>query len=423
MAAYNEPGRRALAERPRTLVTVFGVLTVVGVLLGGPGRAAAQRIGIRSGPPPANVYGKHCLGDQEQKLLLEHYVVGSINPLGLENQLRLSVCTPLLEKPGLLYDFTNFEFGLANYVSPTHVHGGLFGAVTPLSFITLKAEVTGFYIWPIGLTFPGAGVTPLLDQDTCTATYDDNVPPKDPVPGAPPQPQATNGYGVRALLGAALQGSVPFGKRLDLLLFNGFNSEFWRYNTDKCIFVARRDVGIRGSGAWILANTSVLAFAIKVHPNHTIRIGATNDLVYTPDNGYLGNVAAGLISYGVSNLRNLAKSFAVFVRAGTFTHGFRHIGPNPINHANAIQPPGAVTLAIGLDITYELAKRKTRRANEKDLQAVPPAPPAAPETPGQAPGPAPGQTPALGEPPGPVPTGSPQNPSTPAEPTPTGEAR
>ena len=417
MAAHKEPFRRAAASRPGGLAAFFGLITVVGVALCCPGRALAQRIGLRSGPPPSTVLGKHCLGDQEQKLLLNHYTVGSINPLGLENQLRLSVCTPFVEKPGLLFDFTNFEFGLANYISPTHVHGGIYGAVTPLSFITLKAEVTGFYIWPIGLTFPGAGVTPLLDQDTCTATYDDNVPPKDPVPGAPPTPQASNGYGVRALLGAALQGSVPFGKRLDLLLFNGFNSEYWRYSNDKCIFVARRDVGIRGSGAWILANTAVVALAIKVHPNHTIRIGATDDLVYTPDNGYLGNVAAGLISYGVSNLRNLAKSFALFVRAGTFTHGFRHIGPNPANHLNPIQPPGAVTLAIGLDVTYELAKRKTRRAAQMELQAA--QPPAAETAPAAA---TPAATP--GEATGPAPTGSPQNPTTPAEPTPpTGEAR
>lgn len=414
MAADKEPSRRASASRPRALAVFLGLIAVVGVSLGSPGRAVAQRVGLRSGPPSTSILGKHCLGDQEQKLLLNHYTVGSINPLGLENQLRLSVCTPFVEKPGLLFDFTNFEFGIANYISPTHVHGGIYGSVTPLSFISLKAEVTGFYIWPIGLTFPGAGVTPLLDQTTCTATYDDNVPPKDPVPGAPPQPQASNGYGVRALLGAALQGSVPLGKRLDLLLFNGFNSEYWRYSTDQCIFVARRDVGIQGSGAWILANTAVLAFAIKVHPNHTIRIGATDDLVYTPANGYLGNVAAGLISYGVSNLRNLAKSFALFVRAGTFTHGFRHIGPNPANHANPIQPPGAVTLAIGLDVTYELTKRKTRRATEMDLQTA--QPPAAEVAPPPAAQPS-------AEVPGPVPTGSPQNPTTPAQPTPTGEAR
>lgn len=387
----------------RLVIAVAAIATLLGE-----GGAEAQRLGLRSNPPPNLVTGKHCLGDQEQKLILEHYLVGAINPLGLENQLRLSVCTPFVEKPGLLFDFTNFEFGVANYISPTHVHGGIFGALTPLSFLTLRAEVTAFYIWPLGSVFPGAGVIPLANQDTCAASYDDIYPPTDPSSSAPPNPTASNGYGVRTLLGAALQGAVPLGKRLDLLLFNGFNAEYWRYNTDQCVFVARRDVGIRGSGSWILANTSVLAFSIKVHPNHTIRVGASNDLVYTPGNEYLGNIAAGLIAYGVNNLRNLAKSFALFIRVGTFTHGFRKDGPFPQNHANPPQAPGAITLAAGLDITYELAKRPTRRmaamieqnqpVQQSPNEAAPSegAPPAA-SAPGGAGGPA--TDPAAGPPP------------------------
>jgi hypothetical protein len=233
----------------------------------------------------------------------------------------------------------------------------LFGALTPLSILTVKAEVTGFYIWPLGTVFPGAGVFPLADQTTCTASYKGDLYPDTPSTTPP-----TNGYGVRALLGASLQGSVPFGKRLDLLIYNGFAAEYWRYNTDQCVFVARRDVGIHGSGDWLVANTSVLALAIKITPNHFVRVGATNDLVYTPFNGYLGNVVAGLLSYGINNLRGLAKAFSFFIRVGTFTNGYR-MGQG-------------ITLAGGLDVTYELAKRPTRRVLQmtQDAAAAPPAP-------------------------------------------------
>jgi hypothetical protein len=31
--------------------------------------------------------GKHCLDEQKRKLMLEHFMGGSINPLGIENQL------------------------------------------------------------------------------------------------------------------------------------------------------------------------------------------------------------------------------------------------------------------------------------------------------------------------------------------------
>ena len=394
--ASTEPTRRQAKAWPAWLAQgkVLALLTIAGVALISEGSAAAQRIGIRSGPPPTATLGKHCLGDQEQKLTLEHYMVGGINPLGLENQLRLALCTPFVEKPGLLYDFTNFEFGLANYISPTHVHGGLFGALTPLSILTLKAEVTGFYIWPLGSVFPGAGVFPLADQTTCTASYTNDLYPPAGVQGPP----TSDGYGIRTLLGASLQGSVPLGKRLDLLAYNGFNAEYWRYNTDKCIFVARRDVGIHGSGDWILANTSVLALAIKITPNHTLRIGATNDLVYTPFNGYLGNVAAGLISFGMNNLRNLAKAFAVFIRLGGFTSGFR-VGTG-------------MTLAGGLDVTYELAKRPTRRAAQINSE-TPPAPDPALATPPSDPS----------APPPPVVTPDPSAPAGTAAPAPAGDAR
>jgi hypothetical protein len=374
-------------------------------LFGAEGLAAAQRVGLRDTPPARR--GKHCLGDQDQKLILEHYVAGSINPLGLENQLRLSLCTPLIETPGLLYDFTNVEFGLANYISPTHVHGGDFGTNTPKSFLTLKAEVTGFFIWPLGDIFPGAGVIGLRDPG-CRVYYDDIYGPKDPSVSFNAPTDPSSGFGVRTLLGAALQGAVPLHRRLDLLVYNGFNSEYWRYNTDQCVYVARRDVGIHGSGDWILANTAVLALAIKVHPNHTIRVGATDDLVYTPSNGYLGNLAAGLISYGVDNLRGLARSFAFFVRLGTFTNGFRKDGPIPDNHcavtaANPTPMPCAagvmlpamptsgtslLTIALGLDVYYELTKRPTRRSAQIPLPGAEPSAPAKPSEPAVEPTPA-----------------------------------
>mgnify|MGYP000160837177 CR=1 FL=1 len=109
-------------------------------------RATAGSIGSR---------GKHCLDEQKNKLLLEHFMGGSINPLGIENQLVLTYCTPFIEKPGILFDFTKLEFGLANYISPTHIHVGPTVRFAPLSFLILRAELTGFYIWPIPLQ--GAG--------------------------------------------------------------------------------------------------------------------------------------------------------------------------------------------------------------------------------------------------------------------------
>jgi hypothetical protein len=319
-------------------ISLLAAAVVAAVTL--PQVASAQRLNVKPSMSNGSLSrGKHCLGEQRQKLTLEHYMAGSINPLGIENQLRVSVCTPLIEKPGLLFDFSNVDAGFVNYISPTHIHGGFFANVSPLSILTLKAEVTSFYIWPIPLQ--GAGFIRVGDYNDFTLAK------LSPAVGSPEA--ATSMYGIRTLLGAALQGSVPLGKKLDILVYNGFSAEFWRVNSDSYYYAARRDAILKGSGDWALSNTTVLALAINVNANHTVRVGATNDLVYVPGSGYLGNVTAGLVSYGVKNLRNLAKAFALFLRVGTFTsHAFRQ----------------GITLAAGLDVTYELASRPTRRVRE-----------------------------------------------------------
>ena len=169
-------------------------------------RATAGSIGSR---------GKHCLDEQKNKLLLEHFMGGSINPLGIENQLVLTYCTPFIEKPGILFDFTKLEFGLANYISPTHIHVGPTVRFAPLSFLILRAELTGFYIWPIPLQ--GAGFI-------MTKGYDDFN--KETV--SPKLGEATDMSGLRIALGVTLQGALPLGRYVDVLIVNGLTGEFWR---------------------------------------------------------------------------------------------------------------------------------------------------------------------------------------------------
>lgn len=306
-------------------------------------RATAGSIGSR---------GKHCLDEQKNKLLLEHFMGGSINPLGIENQLVLTYCTPFIEKPGILFDFTKLEFGLANYISPTNIHVGPTVRFAPLSFLILRAELTGFYIWPIPLQ--GAGFI-------MTKGYDDFN--KETV--SPKLGEATDMSGLRIALGVTLQGALPLGRYVDVLIVNGLTGEFWRVangdNTrypSKFFYAAKLDAVINGSGDWSLLNNAALLVSIKPHRNHAIRLGVTDSLVYVPGSGYKGNIVAGILSWSVNNLRDLAKSFAFFLRVGAFTdHAFR-VG-------------SGITLAGGLDITYELISKPTRRAIEEQQNEPP----------------------------------------------------
>ena len=319
-------------------------------------QAIAQSRMLRTTAGSFTSRGKHCLDEQKRKLMLEHFMGGSINPLGIENQLVLTYCIPFIEKPGILFDYTKLEFGLANYISPTHIHVGPTVRFAPLSFLILRAELTGFYIWPIPLQ--GAGFI-------MTQGYEDFK--RETV--SPKLGEATDMSGVRVALGATLQGSIPLGKWVDILFANGLTGEFWRVSNgddvrypSKFFYAAKLDAVINGAGDWALLNNAALLVSIKPSKNHAIRLGVSDSLVYIAGNNYKGNIVAGLLAWSVNNLHDLAKSFAFFLRVGTFTHHAFRVG-------------SGITLAGGLDITYELMSTPTRRAIEE--QEAPPPPDAA----------------------------------------------
>ncbi|MCS6913985.1 MAG: hypothetical protein NZ890_12185 [Myxococcota bacterium] len=300
--------------------------------------ALAQRGGLPG--RPASPSGKHCLDEPHTKLLVNHTLVGSINPLGLENQLRFSVCTPLVRRPGLLFMLTYVEAGLANYISPTHIHLGPFLSISPLSILTLRAEVTGMFIWPLAL--PGAGYIPLDGYEPFT---DQTLEPPLEGPDA-----GRRAYGVRSLLGATLQAGLPVGRGVTLAVVDAFGAEWWRVlpvdpfeGRDRPFYyLARRDVTARADGDWILANMALLLAMVEFKGNYVLRLGALDDLVVVPASGYIGNLVGGLVAIMVRRISTLARNLQLFLRLGGYTdHAFR----------------GGVAVAGGLDIYYEVFKR------------------------------------------------------------------
>lgn len=365
---------------------------------------------------PSGGQGKHCLDEQKRKLMLEHVISGAHNPLGFENQFILTYCIPLTEKPSILFDPTKIELGLANYISPSSFHIGPTIRLVPLSFVTLRAEVTAFYIWPVPMQ--GAGYIE-------TTNYQNF---KEATANPPPGP-AMDMYGIRAALGVTLQGSLPLGSKVEISLINGLTGEYWRAANDgrtrKFWYVARLDGIMHGRGDWALVNNVALLVSIKPHPNHAIRIGFTDSLLYikgsdaygftlpttNPDGScplsvcrtglfgkYVANITAGVLAWSVIKLNNRAKHLDLFLRVGAFT---RH----------AVR--SGVTLAAGLGITYELSSTPTRDAIEA---SEPPPPDAAipatttmtPTLPSATTNPAPAPT---SEPPKPAPTA--EEPATP----------
>lgn len=337
---------------PRRASWSCGLVPLVALLLGAlaaPTPARAQRLSVPSPIRPAPTQaGSHCLGEPKNKLTLEHTIAGSINPLGIGNIVRLGWCTPLIRKPGLLFDFTNFDIGALFTNSPTDVNIGVQAFLSPLSILVLRAEATVFYIWPIPLQ--GAGfITVNGPQEFTLARLSPDPTGTNRTTGMPETP-ATTAYGGRAMVGMTLQGQVPLGKKLDIAAAIGANIEYWSLSSSALaglppgggFYSARRDVILLGSSDWLVLSTAALLLNIKFHRNSSIKIGGVNDLAYVPSHGYLGNIAGGLIVWNVANLRQLAKNFNLFARVGAFTHH---------------QFRSGVTIALGLSIVYELSPK------------------------------------------------------------------
>ena len=107
--------------------------------------------------------GKHCFGDARPKWLAATTLVGQVNPLGVELQLQAGRCLPLITSPGELFDYTNFQYGLAAYVSPVYAMPGAFVSIAPLSVLELRAEAEYVQEWTIGLD--ASGYFPLTGYD------------------------------------------------------------------------------------------------------------------------------------------------------------------------------------------------------------------------------------------------------------------
>src|SRR5689334_22412480 len=96
----------------------------------GPRRPTCARarivVGLLLVSSVATAAPEQCLGTGRTQNILDVTLLGVANPVGLEHQVRFSVCVPLIRRPGLLFDYTQVEVGLYQYLSPVCVIHGAF---------------------------------------------------------------------------------------------------------------------------------------------------------------------------------------------------------------------------------------------------------------------------------------------------------
>lgn len=278
--------------------------------------------------------GKHCLDENRTKVILNQTLAGQINPLGAEHHLLLSACVPLIQTPGVLYDFTNIEGGLVNYLSPTYVHQGGFLSITPLSVLQIRAEFTGIYIWSIPLD--GAGYYPYqsFEGDFSNA--------------ARPAEIAGHARGSSFGLSATLRGKIDLPKELDLLLVNTTLVEQWNIGSAPYYYNLRRDIILQQSD-WTVRNTFASLVEIPITQNFAVRAGLTDELTMAPSSGYATNVAALLATGLVRRYGDTLRNLQLFVRAGIYTH---HASANKFRTAEA-------NAIAGVNVLYDLSPAST----------------------------------------------------------------
>ncbi len=270
-------------------------------------RAAAVLLLLSA--PAALAKGEQCLGRGDSRWLVDETLVVMANPEGPENQLRLNACHPLYPGvEGLLFDYASLEYGVFNWTSPVYTHGGGYVQITPLSFLQLKAEVSGVFIWPIPLD--GAGY---YGKKSYVKNYADVT--------MPAQDGRFSG-GINVTLTANLQAELPLTDRVALQLTNAFAGDYWRVGDQPYWVNLRRDVVLAQSD-WIIKDTGFLGVAVKLDPRYTLRVGGADDLTWVPRSGYVGNVVGGFVSVPFRR-DGLLRDVEPFVRVAYYTnHAFR----------------------------------------------------------------------------------------------------
>ncbi|HUJ59667.1 MAG TPA: hypothetical protein VLX92_14280 [Kofleriaceae bacterium] len=250
----------------------------------------------------------HCVDERGAHLILDETLVGITNPLGVENQLQLYACWPLVETPGLLFDYTNVELGLYDNLSPIYVQQGAFVQVTPLSPLVVRAEVAGVQYWP--LPIDGAGYYAVSGY---RADFRD---------AALPAARGGSATGVEAGSSVTLQGALPLAPRLGLVASDTLNPEYWRLGDGAYWVNERRDV-ILARSDWLVKNTAALLVEVKRAPA-TLRAGVTDDFTAVPRAGYAANLVGGLATLDVRHPTPSLHEVSAFVRVGDYTaHAFR----------------------------------------------------------------------------------------------------
>jgi hypothetical protein len=281
---------------------------------------------VPEAPDPGAATGKHCFGEAGPRWLATSALAGQLNPKGLVAQVQVGRCLPLVTTPGLLFEYSNLQYGLTGSLAPVYAMPGAFVSIAPLSVFELRAEVASVHQWPIGLD--SAGYFPLAGYDA----------PWKILPAA----SGRTAQGFTAAFTATLQAELPLAARWSLLAVE--SASFQRgqlgdapyyYNTRYDLPMARRE--------WLLDDTGVLLLNHQLSDRVKLRFGATDELLWVKGSGYRANVLGALLAGVISGWPGPRSETQPFLRLGGYTaHHYRK---------------GELQILGGVGMTFDLSVR------------------------------------------------------------------
>jgi hypothetical protein len=239
---------------------------------------------------------------------VDETLVISLAPDGFENQLKVTRCAPLIQRPGILFDYSSWDIGVFNYLSPIYDMQGVTVGVVPLSFLELRVDAAAVGMWTLPLD--GAG---FFSFPGYTKAFTEKS-----MPGV----NARSAYGANVTLSARLQGEMPvFNDKL--IITNTFQVDYWRvgaaggddgshyYNARRDVILARSDV--------LLKNNAMLLFRVNASETVGLQFGVQDDFTYVPGSSYVANIIGVFVSAPIRRKGTL-RDIEPFVRLGTYTH-------------------------------------------------------------------------------------------------------
>jgi hypothetical protein len=299
---------------------------------------AVQAVDEERGDAAGERYGHYCADAPEARWVYDHLLVAKYNPLGAEDSGRLGLCAPLITRPGMLYEYTNIEFGMLHAVSPAYFHLGGYFQISPLSILSLRVEATGLIYWNIPLDRSGYFEVPGYR----TPIDDDDFPSEE---GA-----GATGWNVNFV--ANVQARIAMG-RLGLIILDSLGYELWKVGEGEHYVNLRHEVVMARFDS-LISNEAMLMLEIPATQNISVRVGGYDSLRYVPNapDGHNLNNSVGLLAM-VAWAQNgdHVRGLTPFIRVGWYTD-------------RPTERQGLTTVFLGLLFNVDIAHARYGRAGD-----------------------------------------------------------